>query len=200
MQGEKIAEKDLFSALLQAKDPETGQRLIQPEFISEASLLIMAGIDTTITGTTSTILYLVNHPSALACLQQEVRNAFSAIKDIRIGPQLGTCQFLTACINVSLRLTPPVDSILPREVLSGGITIDGERFLPGTDLGVPHYTLYHSEDHFPAPLNSSQTAGLLRRPHMKKERPLKAPQSTRSKVTLPSRRSVWEEHPALEST
>jgi helvolic acid biosynthesis cytochrome P450 monooxygenase len=80
MQSDKIAEKDLFSALLEAKDPKTGQRLIQPQLISEGSLLIVAGTDTTITGTTSTFLYLLNHPSALARLQQEVRNAFSAIE------------------------------------------------------------------------------------------------------------------------
>ena len=143
--------KDLFSALLEAKDPETGHGFTQPELISEAGLLIVAGSDTTVTGTTSTIFYLVNNPSALARLQHEIRNAFSEVEDIRIGPQLEKCRFLTSCIDESLRLTPPVGSVLPREVLPGGITIDGEWFPPGTDLGVPHYALHHSEDHFPAP-------------------------------------------------
>ena len=151
MQEDTMAGKDLFSSLLEAKDHESGQGLTQPELISEAGLLIVAGTDTTITGMTSALFYLLHHPSALARLQQEVRNAFPAIEDIRIGPQLEGCHFLTACIDESLRLTPPVGSILPREVLPGGITIDGEWFPPGTDLGVPHYALHHSKEHFSAP-------------------------------------------------
>jgi cytochrome P450 len=150
-QGDLLDGKDQFSALLEAKDPETGHGFTQPELISEAGLLIVAGTDTTITGIPSTIFYLVNNPSALARLQHEIRNAFSEVEDIRIGPQLEKCRFLTSCINESLRLTPPVGSILPREVLPGGITIDGEWFPPSTDLGVLHYALHHSKDHFPAP-------------------------------------------------
>ena len=150
-QGDRLTGKDLFSALLEAKDPETGHGFAQSELISEAGLLIIGGTDTTITGTTSTIFYLLNNPSALARLQHEIRTEFSEVEDIRIGPQLEKCRFLTSCITESLRLTPPVGSLLPREVLPGGITIDGELFPPGTDIGVPHYALHHSEDEFSAP-------------------------------------------------
>lgn len=150
-QGEQLAGKDLFSALLEAKDPETGQGFTQAELVSEAGLLIVGGTDTTITGITATIFYLVTNPSVLTHLEHEIRTEFSDIEDIRIGPQLERCCYLSSCITESLRLTPPVGSILPREVLPGGLTVDGTWFPPGTDLGVPHYALHHSEEHFPAP-------------------------------------------------
>ena len=50
-----------------------------------------------------------------------------------------------------MRLSPPVASVLPREVLSGGIDVDGEHFLEGTVIGVPAYTLHHKRQYYPDP-------------------------------------------------
>ena len=48
-----------------------------------------------------------------------------------------------------MRMSPSVGSILPREVIGKGITIDGVHFPAGTDVGVPQYTLHHNEAYFP---------------------------------------------------
>ncbi len=48
-----------------------------------------------------------------------------------------------------MRLSPPVGGLLPREVLPGGITIDGHHFPAGTDVGTPHYAIHHKEEYFP---------------------------------------------------
>lgn len=150
-QGGSLAGVDLFSALLTAIDPETGRGFTRGELISEASLLIIGGTDTTITGSVSTLFYLLHNQTRLASVCDEVRNAFAAQEEIVIGPQLEGCRFLTACINESLRLSPPVGSLLPREVLPGGLVVE-DRLLPqGIDVGVPHYALHHNSDYYPDP-------------------------------------------------
>jgi cytochrome P450 len=42
----KLAHKDLFTSLLEARDPETGKALSSEELIAEAGILIVAGTDT----------------------------------------------------------------------------------------------------------------------------------------------------------
>ncbi|CAI6332829.1 unnamed protein product [Periconia digitata] len=46
-------------------------------------------------------------------------------------------------------MNPPVGSTVMREVLPGGIEVDGQWFPSGVDLGVPHYALHHDERYFP---------------------------------------------------
>ena len=40
-------------------------------------------------------------------------------------------------------------ALLPREVLAGGLDIDGHHFPAGTVVGVPTYALHHNEKYFP---------------------------------------------------
>lgn len=139
---------DLFSALLQAKDPESGQQFSTDQLVSEAGLLTVAGSDTASTATTATFFYITHYPEALRRLTTEIRQSFTNVEDICIGPLLSSCKYLAACIKESLRLTPPVGSTLMREVLPGGLTVEGEWFPAGTDIGVPHYALHHDETYF----------------------------------------------------
>lgn len=89
---DKLAQKDLFAALLEARDPETGKRLTAEELVAEAGILIVAGTDTTATSLTSTIFYLVHYPDSLRRLAKEVRAQFSDVDHIRIGSQLSSCK------------------------------------------------------------------------------------------------------------
>ena len=50
-----------------------------------------------------------------------------------------------------MRLCPPVPSLLPREVLDGGIDVDGMHFPAGTVVGVPIYALQHNPAYHPNP-------------------------------------------------
>lgn len=150
-QGHNLDGQDLFSHLLRARDPETGDTFTHEELVAEAGLFIVAGTDTTITATSATLFYLLKNPTALQRVHSEIHTAFQALEDIRIGPKLEGCNYLTACIQESLRICPPTGSLLPREVLPGGITIDGEYFPAGVDIGVPHFALHHNEGYFPEP-------------------------------------------------
>ncbi|KAL8757990.1 MAG: hypothetical protein Q9184_004061 [Pyrenodesmia sp. 2 TL-2023] len=150
-QGDILDGQDLFSHLLRARDPETGDTLTHEEMVAEAGLFIVAGTDTTITAISATLFYLLKNLTALRKVYSEIRTAFQALEDIRIGPKLEGCNYLTACIQESLRICPPTGSLLPREVLPGGITVDGESFPAGVDIGVPHFALHHNEGYFPEP-------------------------------------------------
>ena len=67
------------------------------------------------------------------------------------GKKLAGCSYLRACIDESLRLSPPVAGLLSREVLPGGLQVGTHVFPAGTDIGTPHYALHHSPEIFPDP-------------------------------------------------
>jgi cytochrome P450 len=50
-----------------------------------------------------------------------------------------------------MRLVPAVAGVLPRTILSPGLTISGEYFPPGTIVGVSSYTIHHNVEYFPEP-------------------------------------------------
>ncbi|RYC57622.1 hypothetical protein CHU98_g8575, partial [Xylaria longipes] len=74
----------------------------------------------------ATLFYLVRNPSALEKASEEVRAKFGDVEEIAQGSQLNSCTYLRACIDEAMRMSPSVGGIAPREVLQGGITIDGE--------------------------------------------------------------------------
>lgn len=143
--------KDFFYYLLNARDPETGKGFSPQELWGESNLLIIAGSDTTSTALASSFFYLTHNPQTLQKLTAEIRSTFSSVEDIASGPALNACAYLRAVIDEGMRLSPPVGGILPREVLSGGIDIDGVHVPEGIVVGTPHYTLHHNPDYFPAP-------------------------------------------------
>jgi len=99
----------------------------------------------------ATLFYLVRNPSALAQVTAEIRKEFTTVEDIHQGPQLNSCTYLRACIDEAMRLSPSVGGLLPREVLPGGITIDGEYIPSGMVVGTPHYTIHHHAAYYPDP-------------------------------------------------
>ncbi|KAI0205898.1 isotrichodermin C-15 hydroxylase [Astrocystis sublimbata] len=149
--GDDTDRRDFFYHLLKARDPETGQGFAMSELWGESNLLIIAGSDTTSTAMAATIFYLVRNPSALHKATEEVRAKFNEVEDISQGPQLNSCTYLRACIDEAMRMSPSVGGIAPREVLPGGITIDGEFVPAGVVVGTPHYTIHHNALYYPQP-------------------------------------------------
>jgi len=146
----KAERKDTFHYLLNSKDSVTGKTFTTEELQADSALIIAAGSDGVGLTLSATIFYLLRNPTALSRLTQEVRSAFSSASDIQ-NPKLGSLPYLTACLDETLRMCPPKASSLPREVLAGGITIDGEHYPPGTTLGTPIYVLHHDSDIYPNP-------------------------------------------------
>ena len=151
MKQRDFALKDLFANLLEARDPLTLSALTEEQLIAEAGVLIVAGSDTVATALTATFFYCLLYPPTLSRLQDEIRSVFAEIDEIRISERLESCHYLRACINETLRLSPPVGALLPRKILAGGLTVDDNHFPEGIDIGVPHYALHHTELHYPDP-------------------------------------------------
>lgn len=97
---------------------------------------------------TATLFYLVHHPSTLAQLRKEIDETFQSVDEIRLGPQLSSCKCLKACIDESMRLTPPIPGLLPRKVIHGGLLIDGHLLPEGTEVGTSLYALHRRESYF----------------------------------------------------
>jgi cytochrome P450 len=99
----------------------------------------------------ATIFYLVRSPASLQKATEEVRARFSDVEEIHQSPALNSCTYLRACIDEAMRMSPSVGGIPPREVLPGGITVDGEFIPEGTVIGTPHYTIHHNPAYYPEP-------------------------------------------------
>jgi cytochrome P450 len=149
--GDDSDRKDFFHYLLAARDPETGAGFSTPELWGESNTLIVAGSDTTSTALASAFFYLTHNVHDLVQVTKEVRDTFDDVEEIVASQKLSSCVYLRAVIDESMRLSPPVGGLLPREVLLGGMVIDGESIPAGTVVGTPHYALHHNPAYFPDP-------------------------------------------------
>ncbi|KAK1055152.1 hypothetical protein LTR74_015868 [Friedmanniomyces endolithicus] len=147
--------RDIFSYLLHAKDPETGTGFPMPELWMEGNTLIVAGSDTSSTTMSAVLFYLLHNPKALRRLETEVRNAFNRSDDIRMGLQMQFCSWLRACIDESMRMSPAVAGLLPREVMEGGFSIPSMdlHFPAGVEIGVPTYAIQHNAEYVDDPFS-----------------------------------------------
>lgn len=139
--------QDMFHFLLEAIDPDTKQPAFQDRrhLLAETRLLVVAGTDTTSEALCALLFYLAHNPEALAKAVSEVRSTFSSPSEIVYGPTLSRCKYLRACVDEVLRLSNPAPSELPREVLSGGITIDGSHYPAGTIVGCSSWSMGRNE-------------------------------------------------------
>ena len=145
---------DVFTAIHGARHSKTATLTwTQAELESEAAVLVLAGSENTATAISATLFYLVHNPYALAEAQAEVRRTFSSPETIRSGDQLSSCQYLRACVDEAMRMSPPTPGLMPREVLPGGIDVDGHHIPQGTEIGAPIYAIHHEPAYFPAPFS-----------------------------------------------
>jgi cytochrome P450 len=145
--------KDFYHYLMEAKNPDTDEKWSLPQLWAEANNLIVAGSDTTALTLSAAFFYLTHNEGCLEKAQREVRDAFQGqeIEDVRTGAALNSCKYLRACMDETLRMSPPVPGILPRSVLPGGFEIDGHVLHEGTEVAVGTYSIHHNPEYFPEP-------------------------------------------------
>ncbi|KAF9996980.1 hypothetical protein BGZ80_005892 [Entomortierella chlamydospora] len=118
----------------------------------EALVFLIAGSETSSTAMTNTLMYLVENPSTLKKLRNELDQA-TASNPQGASPlydQIRHLPYLTACINESMRLRPVAASGLPREVDND--TVMGGYHIPqGTIVLAQIAQLHWSEEYFPEP-------------------------------------------------
>ena len=149
--GDASPHKDLMHYLLNNADSKTGIRPTRAELQGDSLSLIGAGADTTATVLSAALFYFCRSQHVLKAAVSEIRRTFDSLEEIRSGHKIDSCVYLNACIEETLRLSPPVAAPLPREVMKGGIVIDGHCIPEGIVVGVSSYVVQHDKEAFPEP-------------------------------------------------
>lgn len=150
---EESERRDIMSTIINATDPDTGEKLSPQEIGAEAFTLVSAGADTTATAISATVWYLSRNPSAYNRLVAEIRSRFSSVQEIRAGPTLNSCTYLRACIDEALRISTPVIAPLYREAGRGGAVVYGVYVPEGYEAACQGYALHHNEKYYPNPFS-----------------------------------------------
>ena len=138
--------------LLHAVDPETGKDFSLQQLKAKSGLSIAAGADTTATVLAARLFYLLHNPRVLDTLLKEIRSTVSAqwAEEVSLS-KLISLPYLRVVIDETLQLPPPVPSLLPREVLKGGLRIEGELIPEGTVVGVAAYAIHRNPKYYDDP-------------------------------------------------
>ncbi|KAI1879528.1 hypothetical protein JX265_002482 [Neoarthrinium moseri] len=125
------------------------------ELFTESLFFISAGGDTVSTAMASLFFYLSRNKHCYNKLSNEIRTTFKSGNEIRSGPQLARCGYLRACIDETLRMSPPIGGTLWREQSNQEdgepFVVDGHVIPRGTHVGVNIYSIHHNEKYFPEP-------------------------------------------------
>ncbi|TVY94334.1 Cytochrome P450 monooxygenase [Lachnellula willkommii] len=141
---------DILGHLINAKDDESGSVYSENELLGEATLLMMAGSDTSTTAINSTLFYLANHPRIVEKLEGELKKCFPRLGDIHPNTA-ENCKYLRACLDEAMRLCPSVPSSIPRVIGEGGIRVMDEDLPSGMWVSVPHFTIFRNPKYFRQP-------------------------------------------------
>lgn len=82
---------------------------------------------------------------------EEVRTTFDSTEEIKLGPKLNSCVYLRACVDETLRITPPGGGPLLREVEQGGASIDGQFVPEGCHVAIGMYAISHAPTNWEEP-------------------------------------------------
>lgn len=98
------------------------------EMSNNASILVLAGSETTATLLSGATYLLLRNRTQLEKLTAEIRAAYASNDEINLF-NVGRFEYLLAVLDESLRLYPPVPGITPRLATKGGVIING-KFVP----------------------------------------------------------------------
>jgi cytochrome P450 len=120
-----IDRPDFLSMILKEK----GERgMTRPELESNASVLIIAGSETTATLMSGLTYLILRNRRVFEKLATEIRSTFAREEDINLN-SVNSLKYLHAVINETLRVYPPVPTNLPRIVSAEGDNI-GDQWVP----------------------------------------------------------------------
>ncbi|KAJ7303434.1 high nitrogen upregulated cytochrome P450 monooxygenase 2 [Mycena albidolilacea] len=133
---------------------EAGVEKVKPTLAAAAGdgkVGIIAASDTTASAMTCLVWSLCSNPDIYRRLQQEIDSVFvDGVEDCFDANKHEELHFLTACMNETLRLYPPVLSNGTRQIRLGQEgRIIGGKFIPeGTSVSTPAYSLHRNPDYF----------------------------------------------------
>jgi cytochrome P450 len=132
------------------KHNDDGKGMTTGELYSNASVLIIAGSETTATLLSGCTYHLLKNPNVLQKLVKEVREAFASNEEITITG-VNNLAYMLAVLDESLRIYPPVPQGLPRRVGPEGDTVGGKWVPGGTSVAIHQYAANHDPKNFALP-------------------------------------------------
>lgn len=99
---------------------------------------------------TNVLYYLLKHPGSLRKLREEVDGVLTG-HVIAPYAKVKSLPYLRACLDESLRLSPPLPRGLERKTPSQGMEITGEHIAGGITVSVPAYVAHRDPTLFPKP-------------------------------------------------
>ncbi|KAJ5242924.1 uncharacterized protein N7469_001251 [Penicillium citrinum] len=143
----RIDRLDFVHPLIEARDSGI---ITNDEVEQQASILILAGGETSSIALTSATYLLLQHPGKMDKLVNELHANFQHEHDIDVS-SISKLVYLQAVIQETLRLFPPITNGFPRETNASGAVIDGLLIPEKTVVNVSHWSAYHSESNFTRP-------------------------------------------------
>ncbi|KAK7957356.1 cytochrome P450 [Apiospora aurea] len=144
---------DFFSFVADELPPDEAAKTRDSVIGKEALVFLAAGADSVTTAMTAAFFYLSRNPACYQQLADEVRSTFASGHDIRSGPRLSGCRYLGACIDESLRMSPPCPREPQMDADKAPLVIDGHYIPRRTLFGVNLYALGHNAAIFPEPFD-----------------------------------------------
>ncbi|KAL7930726.1 cytochrome P450 [Trichoderma chlorosporum] len=120
------------------------------ELLENASLLIIAGSETTATTLSGVTYLLLTHQPVLQKTIKELRSSFTDESEIDLL-SVQKLRYMLAVLQEALREFPPVVNAVPRKVQPGGDVICGQFVPENTILGIWQWPMYHNANNFTLP-------------------------------------------------
>ena len=137
-----IKKDDLLGLLLEARYPETGERMPRQQVRDEAVTMLGAGHETTATALTWALVQISSNPQIVRRMREELAQVVGT-ETLTFG-HLRKLPYLQAVAQETLRLYPPVP-IIPRAVMEE-TEIDGYRLPRGSMLFISVYNIHRHKD------------------------------------------------------
>ncbi|OCK74435.1 benzoate 4-monooxygenase cytochrome P450 [Lepidopterella palustris CBS 459.81] len=143
----KTDRPDFVTCMLAQK----GERSLAPEELhSNSPILIIGGSETTATALSACLYFLNKYPEVYQKLAAEVRTRFTS-KDELIVKNLVELKYMTAVIEETMRIYPPVPGYLPRVAPKEGAHVAGEWIPGGTQVTIVGLAMAHSPSNYKDP-------------------------------------------------
>ncbi|RAH69244.1 cytochrome P450 [Aspergillus aculeatinus CBS 121060] len=143
-----VAEKTVRARVAQGVPPKINETMldswlrngVDPSLaVSEVTIALFAGSDTTATSIRALMLHVISNPIVYSRLTEEIRGAD---KRGQLGSpvvserETKSLAYLQACILEGLRVFPPITALRERVVPAGGDTLNGVFIPAGTNVGL----------------------------------------------------------------
>ncbi|KAH6650517.1 cytochrome P450 [Chaetomium tenue] len=148
---------DLFEGLVKHREE---WNISFEKFSSNGLVLTLGGSETIATTLCGATYLLLENPETMKRLSQEVRGAFNNADEITVKA-LSQLPYLTAAINETLRMYPPVTSDLIRVIPPEGKNIAGHYVTGGTYVEIQQWSINHSPDNWVDPWTFNPNRFLL---------------------------------------